>query len=711
MRTVLLKYKYLIILLLIAFFTHLSWFNLFNILTYSDWYYWPDEAVIQLFSSYGTWINFWNFGSVNIQLQFNLFKFLWAFFANSGLSYDQAAKITFLIPIAISGFLSPYFLSKKLFGDSLISFTVAIFYGTTTHFLIRQTAHLTIAFIYSIAPVILLLFIYALEKNRLSSWILFSLVYSIGLGYETRIMYIVTFILFFYFLLFHSTKWNNLYKNIIITCLIIALLNSFWILPIFLGGGFNEAQGVFNRGLFGNDLFSLTKAFTIFESSWTGYFPNTSFVPQPVIWYFWAFPIIAFSALLINSKNEHHKRGIIFFSILSLTGIFLTKQSAEPFPAVYLWLYDNFPGFNLFREASKFYLITAIGYFGLLGFALILIKENKKISKVIFYGLILIIILFSMVNLKPLITGEIGTMFVPREVPKDYLVFKDDIIKQPEYFRTLWVPVSSRWGIYANNHPKANTVELIQSEWKGYMNYELKGYNWPVNEQITYIFKNNIADNLLDVSSIKYVVIPIQDIANDDDFFSFYGNRDYFIQEMRTINYLNEINIGTKELLLFENKGYLGHFYISSVNQSIEKLDKSKISSMKYEFVNPAEYKIYFESGDPFYLYFSEAYNPNWILVQNINWYKDENKLFDETHFKAFSFLNGWYIKPDELTKNKDGLYELTLYFKPQSYFYLGLFLAGTTLIGCFSYLIRDWRKRRKGRLQEVVQIAGKIIK
>ncbi|MFZ3383753.1 MAG: hypothetical protein WA144_07510, partial [Candidatus Methanoperedens sp.] len=208
------------------------------------------------------------------------------------------------------------------------------------------------------------------------------------------------------------------------------------------------------------------------------------------------------------------------------------------------------------------------------------------------------------------------------------------------------------------------------------------------------IFKNNIADNLLDVSSIKYVVIPIQDIANDDDFFSFYGKRDYFIQEMRTTNYLNEINIGTKELLLFENKGYLGHFYISSVNQSLEKLDKSKISSVNYEFVTPTEYKISFDSVDPFYLYFSEAYNPNWALVQNSNWYKDE--LFDETHFKAHGFLNGWYIKPGELTKNKAGSYELTLYFKPQSYFYLGLFLAGTTLIGCFSYLIRDWRKRRE---------------
>jgi hypothetical protein len=48
--------------------------------------------------------------------------------------------------------------------------------------------------------------------------------------------------------------------------------------------------------------------------------------------------------------------------------------------------------------------------------------------------------------------------------------------------------------------------------------------------------------------------------------------------------------------------------------------------------------------------------------------------------------------------KNPDGSYDinLTLYFKPQSYFYLGLIISGTTLIGCLGYLLYAWWVGRK---------------
>lgn len=692
MKGILLRYKYPFMLLIFTFLIHLNWFDFYNILTYSDWYYWPNEAARQLSSSYGSWVNFWNFGYINIQLQFNVFNFLWALLTNIGLSNDQAVKITFLFPIAILGFLSPYFLSKKLFKDDLISFTTAIFYGTTTHFLIRQTSHLTVALIYSIAPLIFLLFIYSLEKNKLSNWILFSLVYSIAVGYETRIMYIVTFILFIYFLFFYTRRLNNFYKNIILVILIIILLNLFWILPIFLGRGFSDASVAFNRGLFGNNLFSLTKSFTIFEASWTGAYPNMFFIPQTIKWYFWTFPIIAFFACIALTRD--YKKEVLFFSFIALIGILITKQSAPPLPSFYQWMYSNFPGFNMFREASKFYLITSIGYLGLIGYSLVKLKKMKTI----FYFVVFVLIFFSIINAKPLLTGEIGTMFVPREIPQDYLVLKDYVLEQHDYFRTLWVPTSSRWSIYTNNRPKAGTVELIQTDWKNYMNSESKIYNLPFNKQITYIFKQNFSNNLLDVSAIKYVIIPIQDIYNDNDFFIYYGKRDYFINEIEKIDYLNKIDIGAKNLILFENKDYLSHIYISTFNQTLENLNKNEIININYEFVNPTEYRIKSNLDKPFYLYFSEGYHPDWKLIQNFMWYKDLNKgdyIFDKTHFKAYGFLNGWHIDPSELTKNEKGYYELTLYFRPQSYFFTGLIISGFTFIACLVCLFWYWRKER----------------
>ncbi len=73
----------------------------------------------------------------------------------------------------------------------------------------------------------------------------------------------------------------------------------------------------------------------------------------------------------------------------------------------------------------------------------------------------------------------------------------------------------------------------------------------------------------------------------------------------------------------------------------------------------------------------------------------------------VYDYANQWTIDPDYIkdnystdyyTQNPDGSVdlELTLYFKPQSYFYLGLIISGTTLMACIGYLIWDFVKNRK---------------
>jgi hypothetical protein len=37
-----------------------------------------------------------------------------------------------------------------------------------------------------------------------------------------------------------------------------------------------------------------------------------------------------------------------------------------------------------------------------------------------------------------------------------------------------------------------------------------------------------------------------------------------------------------------------------------------------------------------------------------------------------------------------------TIYFRPQSYFYLGLIISGTTLLSCLGYLVWAWIGERK---------------
>jgi hypothetical protein len=53
---------------------------------------------------------------------------------------------------------------------------------------------------------------------------------------------------------------------------------------------------------------------------------------------------------------------VLFFALLFVLGIFVSKHVSEPFGNLYYFLYDRLPGFNAFREASKFYILVVLGY-------------------------------------------------------------------------------------------------------------------------------------------------------------------------------------------------------------------------------------------------------------------------------------------------------------------------------------------------------------
>ena len=92
--------------------------------------------------------------------------------------------------------------------------------------------------------------------------------------------------------------------------------------------------------------------------------------------------------------------------------------------------------------------------------------------------------------------------------------------------------------------------------------------------------------------------------------------------------------------------------------------------------------------------------------------------LRDDTHEMVYDYANGWkidlsVITPTEgkietymdqwlrewwITPNPDWSYNvsLTLYFRPQSWFYLWLIISGTTLFWLIGWLLWDWRRKRK---------------
>jgi hypothetical protein len=96
-----------------------------------------------------------------------------------------------------------------------------------------------------------------------------------------------------------------------------------------------------------------------------------------------------------------------------------------------------------------------------------------------------------------------------------------------------------------------------------------------------------------------------------------------------------------------------------------------------------------------------------------------EKPIFDDTHQMVYGYANQWAIDPeyiranypkDYYKENPDGTIDIlmTMYFRPQSYFYLGLIISGLTLFGCVSYLVVSGVLQRRRRSNIVVPGIGR---
>lgn len=138
-----------------------------------------------------------------------------------------------------------------------------------------------------------------------------------------------------------------------------------------------------------------------------------------------------------------------------------------------------------------------------------------------------------------------------------------------------------------------------------------------------------------------------------------------------------------------------------------------------YKKINPTKYKITINNAEsPFFLIFLENYNPEWKVYID---YKNDKKekaitfnnylntnemkkalifnlrdisylfktpLDENKHFMVNGYANAWYIDPID---TGSGNVELVVYFKTQSYTYIGIIISFSTMISCTIYLISSF--------------------
>ena len=365
---------------------------------------------------------------------------------------------------------------------------------------------------------------------------------------------------------------------------------------------------------------------------------------------FLVLPILAFSSLLSSSKTKDQKikSYIIYFALLGLIGAFLAKGANPPFGGIYLWLFEYVPGFVMFRDPTKFYLLVILSYSILIPFSLAGISDKFiKIKPYKFaYILPLVFMIFWLATIRQAVFGQLGGTFSKHDVPQEYIELKDFLYNQKEYFRTLWVPRQQRFSFVSNIHP-AIEAELL--------------FGTRNAEELSKKISNKKVQSLLSELSVKYILIQYDSLGEqfvkDGKYSEKY--RTEYEKKLDTIPLLKKIR--NDKITVYEMP-FKDHFI----------LDKSgKVSTI---MINPMHYILTVSVDSPQNLIFSESFNSYWILTENdrvIHSIKTENG------------LNSFWLE-------RQGKYRVNVSFSLEKYYQYGRIvslLTITLLIICFAKL------------------------
>jgi len=237
---------------------------------------------------------------------------------------------------------------------------------------------------------------------------------------------------------------------------IAVLVHAFWILPTVRTGIGSAGMGepFTSPGMLQFLSFAdLPHAIALLHPNWPENLFGKVYFLQPE---FLIIPILAFAALFLIRELKT-KKHIVFLSVLSLIGAFFAKGINPPIPELFAWCFSHIPGFVMFRDPTKFYLFTAIGYSVLIPFVISQIATHMKSMKWLPYAACM---LFWCFTIRPLFLGTLSGNFKPKEISAEYVRLKDALVADVTPSRSLWIPGKEKFAYASDTHP-ALTADVL----------------------------------------------------------------------------------------------------------------------------------------------------------------------------------------------------------------------------------------------------------
>ena len=669
-----------------------------------DWIYHSRQSLLSFFSIPQIWTTYWGTGTIEIMPTFSLFKLLYGILSVA-FEFAISERILFFWSILIFYSVGIFILGKEIYGDDQLSiFFFGILFAFNTFIISVQTGFVTYANVYALSPLVFYSYIKLFEDKPTLKKIAFSsFMLQMCSYYEPRGLIAMLYMMAIYtvYVLIFNRNKASIIVGYLCSNLLFILFNVYWIAPKILSASATLVPSLGQVFVPFNTMINvLSMQIYAWESSVFHGFNLTPFHKvsyQPI---YFIFTLMVFSISLYKIKRGQ-KVIINFLFFSSLIGIFLLKQQNEPFGNFYEWMFRNVPTFNLFRESNKF-IVFFLPISLVFGFSVSsLVRMFKTIRAKICITVIITILL--LVNTVPIFTKEIHSLFENITIPNDYNILNQFILGQNDYFRILVVPSDVSWISYSNSHPKISAISTVYQSWNYTQNDVVQNNQKRISiGNINQIFTSSFSDEFIDASSIKYIVVPLEEKRKSDNIYNVYGGRSEYIKLLDSVSYLKKIDIGSVNLDIYENTEFKPHLYIT--NKIEQNSGNKSYQEVEMTTTTPSMYKLVVSTDHLVYLNFSESYDPNWkLFVGKFDWLKVvTDKSYTSNgpeHYKNWLGLNSYRIDPDAICNcksvGKTNL-EVTLYYLPQSFFNVGMVISSVSGLGVVLILMANYFYNKK---------------